>query len=121
MCIFKVHYYTEAKNVCKSTKSMFEHHRAVEHLPPVSSRSSPRPRKKARVLVNVVPCTYSRGHRHRPAVKQNQGLRRFTLNVCTPRSVSTPRDVRNRAITTVRVFVATAHGLPCQGCGPGRS
>ncbi|KAK0454069.1 uncharacterized protein EV420DRAFT_1556616 [Desarmillaria tabescens] len=32
----------------------------------------------------------------------------------TPRCVSTPRD-------TLNTFVATAHGLPCLGCGPGRS
>lgn len=30
-----------------------------------------------------------------------------------PQSVFTPRDVRYRAIGTVRAFVATAHGLPC--------
>ncbi len=37
------------------------------------------------------------------------------------RGVSTPRDAHNLVIKTVRAFVATAHGLPCQGCGPGRT
>ncbi len=39
----------------------------------------------------------------------------------TPRRVFTPRDTLKSVITTVWAFVATAHGSPCQGCGPGRS
>ncbi|PBL04039.1 hypothetical protein ARMGADRAFT_41408 [Armillaria gallica] len=46
-CIFKIHHYTEAKNACKSTKPLFEHHRAVEYLPPVSSRSQSPPTEKS--------------------------------------------------------------------------
>ncbi|KAK0443264.1 hypothetical protein EV421DRAFT_542183 [Armillaria borealis] len=57
---------------------------------PYQAVASPRPRKKALVLVNVVPCACSRGHRRRPAVKQSQRLRRFTLNV--PHEVSLLRE-----------------------------
>ncbi|KAK0199508.1 hypothetical protein DFS33DRAFT_225028 [Desarmillaria ectypa] len=52
-------------------------------------------------------------------------FRRLVTRLClpqyTPRRVSAPRDALNSVITTVRVFVDTAHGSPCQSCGPGRS
>ncbi len=84
-CVYSKFIITPKRKMCASPRSQCLSITALSStFHPHRVAASPRPRKKAWVLVNVVPCTCSRGHRHRPAIKQNQGLRRFALNVCTP-------------------------------------